>query len=144
MHPLKEVNMIVAKMDLLAKRLENYEKMSTQETMQAMESHMTCEVCGESGHSGLIVLKLMKTSTYNNDNGCHPLNQGWNQRSNTQGNNYNTNYSQCLSNQGNGYPFLKDLIYSQGRMTGSINKKLYANDKMLENIDIKWKISHLL
>ena len=41
------------------------------------------------------------------------------------------------SNQGNGYPFLKDLVYSQGRMTDSINKKLHANDKMLENINAK-------
>ena len=39
--------------------------------------------------------------------------------------------------QGNGYSFLKDLVYSQGRMTDSINKKLHANDKMLENINAK-------
>ena len=44
---------------------------------------------------------------------------------------------QCPSNQGNGYPFLKDLVYSQGRMTDSINKKLHTNDKMLENINAK-------
>ena len=36
-----------------------------------------------------------------------------------------------------GYPFLKDLVYSQGRMTDSINKKLHANDKMLEIINAK-------
>jgi hypothetical protein len=52
-------------------------------------------------------------------------------------NNYNTNYLQCLNNQGNSYHFLKDLVYSQGRMTDSINKKLHANDKMLENIKAK-------
>jgi hypothetical protein len=28
-------------------------------------------------------------------------------------------------------------IYSQGRMTDSINKKLHANDKKLENINAK-------
>ena len=32
---------------------------------------------------------------------------------------------------------MKDLIYSNGRMTDSINKKLHAHDKMLENINAK-------
>ena len=30
-----------------------------------------------------------------------------------------------------------DLFYSQGRVTDSINNKLHANDKMLENINAK-------
>jgi penicillin V acylase-like amidase (Ntn superfamily) len=43
-----------------------------------------------------------------------------------------------LNNQGNNsYAFLKDLVYSNGRMTDSINKKLHAHDKMLENINAK-------
>jgi len=43
-----------------------------------------------------------------------------------------------LNNQGNNsYTFLKDLVYSNGRMTDSINKKLHAHDKMLENINAK-------
>jgi hypothetical protein len=42
-----------------------------------------------------------------------------------------------LNNQGNSYAFLKDLVYSNGRMTNSINKKLHAHDKMLENINAK-------
>jgi hypothetical protein len=33
MHSLKEAKMLVAKVDLLAKRLENCEKMSAQETV---------------------------------------------------------------------------------------------------------------
>ena len=32
---------------------------------------------------------------------------------------------------------MKDLVYSNGRMTNSINKKLHAHDKMLENINAK-------
>jgi len=40
-HSLKEANMIVAKMDILAKKLEQYEKMSTQEVVQSLDSHMT-------------------------------------------------------------------------------------------------------
>ena len=43
-----------------------------------------------------------------------------------------------MNNQGNNsYAFLKDLVYSSGRMTDSINKKLHAHDKMLENINAK-------
>ena len=42
MHSIKEIDMLVAKMDLLAKRVEHYEKVSAQETLKAMDSHMTC------------------------------------------------------------------------------------------------------
>ena len=52
MHSIKEIDMLAAKMDLLAKRVEHYEKVSAQETLKAMDSHMTCEVCGDVGHSG--------------------------------------------------------------------------------------------
>jgi hypothetical protein len=50
MHSLKEANILAAKVDLLAKRLENCEKMSAQEIVQAMDTHMTCKVCGETGY----------------------------------------------------------------------------------------------
>ena len=139
MHSLKEADMLAAKVDLLAKRLENCEKMSVQETVQAMDTHMTCEVCGETEHSGNLCPETHEDLNFiNNDNEFRPQNQGWNQRSNNQGgNNYNNYSSQGPSTQGNGYPFLKDLVYSQGRMTDSINKKLHTNDKMLENINAK-------
>ena len=43
-----------------------------------------------------------------------------------------------MNNQSNNsYAFLKDLVYSNGRMTDSINKKLHAHDNMLENINAK-------
>ena len=61
MHSLKEAGMLVAKVDLLTKRLENYYKMSAQETVQAMDTHMTCEVCGETHTTS--ALRPMKTST---------------------------------------------------------------------------------
>ena len=38
MHLVKEIDMLAAKMDLLAKRVEHYEKVSAQETLKAMES----------------------------------------------------------------------------------------------------------
>ncbi|RCV18359.1 hypothetical protein SETIT_3G294600v2 [Setaria italica] len=54
MHTIKEANMVTAKMDLLMKRLDDYtkEKAAMPNTIQAMNSHMTCEVCGNTGHSG--------------------------------------------------------------------------------------------
>ena len=90
MHSLKEADMLATKVDLLAKRLENCEKMSAQETVQAMDTHMTCEVCGETRHSGNFCPETHEDLNFvNNDNGFRPQNQGWNQRSNNQGNNYN-------------------------------------------------------
>jgi hypothetical protein len=133
--------MLAAMVDVLSKRLENCEKMSAQETIQAMNTHMTCEVYGETGHSSNFCPKTHEDLNFvYNDNSFCPQNQGWNYYSNNQGNNCN-NYSQRPSNQGNNYPFLKYLVYSQGRMTDIINKKLHANDKMLENINAKLMIS---
>jgi hypothetical protein len=138
MHSLKEADMIATKMDLLAKRLENCEKMSNQEIVQVLESRMTCEVCGESGHSGQHCPETHEDLNFDNhDNIFRPQNLGWNQRFNNQGNNFNNNYPQRPNNQGNTYPSLKDLLCSQGRMTESINKRLHANDKMLETINAK-------
>jgi hypothetical protein len=87
MHSLKEADMIVAKMDLLAKKVESIEKMNTLEPMQAMESHMTCEVCGELGHSRQHCPETCEDLNFVNDNSFCP-NQGWNQRPNSQSNNF--------------------------------------------------------
>ena len=77
--------------------------MSAKETIQAMDTHMTCEVCGETRHLGNFCPEFHEDLNFvNNDNGFCPQNQGWNQRSNNQGGN---NYSQRPSNQGNNYPF---------------------------------------
>jgi hypothetical protein len=51
MHQLKEVDMLSAKMDLLMKRLED-KAPEKKEVMQLFESDMTCEECGNTGHSG--------------------------------------------------------------------------------------------
>jgi hypothetical protein len=54
MHTMKEVDMLATKIDLLLSRLNKraYEKEATKATVQAMDSHMTCEVCGEVRHLG--------------------------------------------------------------------------------------------
>jgi hypothetical protein len=85
MHSIKEINMPVAKMDLLTKRIEQYEKVSAQETLKAMDSHMTCEVCGDVGHSGNSCPKTQEDLNFvNTNNGFHPQHQGWKQCSNNQ------------------------------------------------------------
>ena len=51
MHKLKEVDMLSAKMDLQMKKLEDRAN-EKQEVMHIHDSHMTCEVCGNTRHSG--------------------------------------------------------------------------------------------
>jgi len=48
MHTMKETDMLFAKIDLLMKRLDEraQDKEAMMGTVQAMDSHMTCEVCG--------------------------------------------------------------------------------------------------
>ena len=51
MHQLKEADMLSAKIDLIMKRLDERAP-DKKEVMQILESRMTCEECGESGHTG--------------------------------------------------------------------------------------------
>jgi hypothetical protein len=51
MHELKKVDMLSAKMDLLMKKLENRVS-KKKEVMHINDSCMTCEVCGNTRHSG--------------------------------------------------------------------------------------------
>ena len=54
MHKVKETDMLATKIDLLLSRLNEraYEKEAMKATIQATDSQMICEVCGEVGHSG--------------------------------------------------------------------------------------------
>ena len=73
MHSIKEIDMLVAKMDLLVKRVEHYEKVSAQETLKAMDSHMTCEVYGDVGHSKNFYPETQEDLNFiNTDNGFCP------------------------------------------------------------------------
>jgi hypothetical protein len=51
MHQLKEVDMLSTKMDLLIKRLDEGAD-EKNEVMHIHDSRMTCEECGDTGHSG--------------------------------------------------------------------------------------------
>jgi hypothetical protein len=47
--------------------------MSAQETLKAMDSHMTCEVYGDVGHLGNACPKTKEDLNFiNTDNGFHP------------------------------------------------------------------------
>ena len=51
MHQLKEVDMLSAKLDLLMKMLDD-RAIDKKEVMHIYDSHMTCDECGYTGHSG--------------------------------------------------------------------------------------------
>jgi uncharacterized coiled-coil protein SlyX len=134
-HQVDGIDMIAAKMDLLMKKLEASTNM---ETAKNMDAHMTCEICGNVGHSGNDCLKTREEASFinnGNNNGFRNnnySNQGWNSRPNFSFNNqYGCNYSNSFNNQ----PSIKDLIFGQAKINESINKKLAANEKVLENLN---------
>jgi hypothetical protein len=88
MHQLKEVDMLSAKIDLLMKKLEDRVS-EKREVLHINDSRMTCEECGNTGHSGSNCPKLQEDVNYINNNNYRPQqNQGWSQqqRPNYQGN----------------------------------------------------------
>ena len=67
MHQLKEVNMLSTKMDLLMKKLEDRAN-EKQEVMHIHDSHMTCEECGNTSHSGNSCPKIQEDVNFVNNN----------------------------------------------------------------------------
>ena len=127
--------MLAAKMDLLLKKHDEGNKQQMFVPVEAMNSYMTCEVCGNGGHSGNDCPETREDAAYiNNKNGFRPQGgQGWGQaRPPFQGggNNFNSNFN---SNQ----PSLRDLVFGQAKINESLNKKLAANDKILEGLNAK-------
>nr|CAE03288.2 OSJNBb0046P18.4 [Oryza sativa Japonica Group] len=129
-HTVKETELLAAKLDHLMKRLDDHEK-RLQCTVKALDSHVTCEVCGGTGHSGNDCRKTREEAMYMGNNGYRPQGgKGWNQpRPYYQGGNNNGNFS----NQ----PSLKDLVFAQAKTTDALSKKLAANDNILKNINVK-------
>jgi len=77
MHSITEIGMLVAKMDLLVKQVEHYEKVSAQEILKTMDSHITCEVCGDVGHLANSCPETQEDLNFiNTNNGFHPQYQG--------------------------------------------------------------------
>ena len=126
MHQPKEVYMLFAKMDLLMKKLEDRANMK-QEVMYIHDSRMSCEVCGNTRHSGSNCPETHENVNFvNNTNYFHPQqNQGWNQQQrpnyqgNYQGNNFN-NFNQ---------PPLRELIAGQSKLMEELSRKVATNEK---------------
>ena len=78
MHTVKEIDMLAAKMDLLLKKLDEGNKQQMFIPVQAMNLHMTCEVCGNGGHLGNDCPETREDAAYinnnnnNNNNGFRP------------------------------------------------------------------------
>jgi hypothetical protein len=79
MHQLKEIDMLSAQLDLIMKRLDE-QASEKKEAMLVHESRMTCEECGETGHSGKNCPVIQEDINYLNNN-YRPQNQ-WNQQQN--------------------------------------------------------------
>jgi hypothetical protein len=103
-----------------------------------MGAHMTCEVCGNVGHSGNHCPETREEASFinnGNNNGFHNNNfnnQRWNSRPNFPFNNQNGgNSSITFNNQ----PSIKDLVFDQARINENLNKKLATIEKVLENLN---------
>ena len=130
MHQLKEVDMLSAKMDLLMKKLEDRTN-EKKEVMHIHDSRMTCEECGNTGHSGNNCPKLHEDVNFVNNNYFRPQqNQWWNQqqKQNYQGNSQGNNFNQ---------PPLRELIFGQAKIMENLSRKLASNDRILENMSNK-------
>ena len=128
--------MLAMKIDLLLKKFEDYSQEKAQmQTLQALETRMTCEICGNVGHSGDNCSETQEKALYlnGNNNGFHPQGgQGWNQpHPYYQGGNGNSN--SFNPNQRT----LRDLIYGQAKINESLQKKMAAADKSMETIHAK-------
>ena len=67
--------MLAMKIDLLLKKFEDYSQdMAQMQTLQALETHMTCEVCLNVGHSGDNCPKTQEEPLFlnGNNNGFRP------------------------------------------------------------------------
>ena len=126
-HQVDSMDMPAAKMDLLLKKMDEN---PSHEASQALDSHIICEVYGNTGHSGNDCLETRQEDVnfVNNNNGFHPQ-AGWNTRPNIPFNGQG-------NNSGQSQPFFKsnNNSFDQKAVNDSISKKFHANDRILENI----------
>ena len=127
--------MLSAKLDLLMKKLDNRAG-DKKEVMHIYDSHMTCEECGDTRHSGNHCPEMLEDVNYINNNNNYyynrpKQNQGWSQ----QRPNYSGNYQGNNSYNTNNFPPVRELVSNQGKLMDNLSKKLASNDKMLENIN---------
>jgi len=68
MHTVKETDMLAAKLDLLLKKLDEGNRPQMPVPIRAMNSYLTCEVCGDGGHSGNDCPETREDAAYINNN----------------------------------------------------------------------------
>jgi hypothetical protein len=71
-----EMDMIVAKLDLLIKKMEEGSKQQIHAPVCAMDSHFTCKVYGNDGHSRNDYLETREDCAYLNNNSGYRPHQG--------------------------------------------------------------------
>ena len=131
MHTVKETDLLAAKIDILINRLEGRATDPATGTVQAIDSHMTCEDCGNVGHMGNNCPETQEDAAFINNGFRQQQGNGWNNQNRPQGNSsFNSGFS---SSQ----PSLKDLVLGQAKINENLVKKLSFNDKMFENINTK-------
>jgi len=67
--------MLAAKIDLLMKRLDGQDTNPTTSTVQAIDSRITCEECGNVGHMGINCPRTQEDASFIN-NGFRQQQQG--------------------------------------------------------------------
>jgi len=94
MHTVKEMDLLAAKIDLLMKRLDGQATDPTTGTVQAIDSCMTCEECGNVGQMGINCHGTQEDASFIN-NGFRQQQQGngWNNQNLPQGNYSSFNFS---------------------------------------------------
>jgi len=126
-----------AKLDLLMKKLGDRAG-DKKEVMHVYDCHMTCEECGDTGHSGNHCPEMLEDVNYINNNNNNYYynrpreNQDWNQQRPNYLGNYQGNNSY---NNNNNFPSLRELVSNQGKLMDNLSKKLASNNKILENIN---------
>jgi len=143
-YALNELDMLSAMMVLLMKKIEEssskkgIEAIQTPAAVRAVETNPWCEVCKGDEHSGNNCPETQEEVNYINNNfnnGNRPQQQQWSSRPFYQGQSmgYYNNSGKSFGNQ----PSLKDLVLGQTNINDSINKRIVANDKILESLSEK-------
>jgi len=109
------------------KRLDGQATDPTTGTIEAIDSDMTCEECGNVGHMGINCPGTHEDASFINNGFCQQQQgNGRNNQNRPQG-----DYSRYDSSQ----PSLKDLVLGQARINENLIKKLSENDQMFVNIN---------
>jgi hypothetical protein len=116
----EETDMLPAKLDLLIKRLDEHDavKGTPYGTVQSLYSHISCEVCGNFGHSRNDCLETHEDALNDNNEFRPQGGPGWNQSHPPyqEGNfAYNSNFANQTS--------LIDLVLGQAQINENLTKK---------------------